>query len=348
MAEADDQFILNEEALDDLYAWIDTIPLSRPKKNIARDFSDGVLCAEAVAFFKPKLVDIHNYFAASSAMQKKTNWNTLNRKVFQKIGLRLTDATIQQLVEAVPGAIEQVLWDVRQKVQDQQPSSRNQDHRSSDHRSEQRPASHAKQQQQHRPKGHNAPNTIPRPGTGYGHQQQYHEEPEYFDPPAPAAASNSRGTMSYQSQGTGIPMPPSTTKDRPVTPSYKGQAQSQPQSEYQSYQSQGQGQGQGYIVQPHQARRSSSVISESGNNNPSAAPTQIVYRGHKMVSLGQLEDKEREIKGLEQANKNLTTKILRIETLVNVKDQRIEDLTHQLHNLRNLYERTTQQTTHGY
>ncbi len=41
MADIDEQFILNEEALDDLYAWIDTIPLSRPKKNIARDFSDG-------------------------------------------------------------------------------------------------------------------------------------------------------------------------------------------------------------------------------------------------------------------------------------------------------------------
>ena len=27
--------------IDDLYSWIDTIPLSRPKKNIARDFADG-------------------------------------------------------------------------------------------------------------------------------------------------------------------------------------------------------------------------------------------------------------------------------------------------------------------
>ena len=27
--------------IDELYAWIDTIPLSRPKKNISRDFADG-------------------------------------------------------------------------------------------------------------------------------------------------------------------------------------------------------------------------------------------------------------------------------------------------------------------
>lgn len=32
---------LDEETLQDLYAWIDKIPLSRPKRNITRDFSDG-------------------------------------------------------------------------------------------------------------------------------------------------------------------------------------------------------------------------------------------------------------------------------------------------------------------
>ena len=32
---------LNEEELLDLYAWIDRIPLARPKRHITRDFSDG-------------------------------------------------------------------------------------------------------------------------------------------------------------------------------------------------------------------------------------------------------------------------------------------------------------------
>ena len=32
---------LSEEELQALYCWIDEIPLSRAKKNIARDFSDG-------------------------------------------------------------------------------------------------------------------------------------------------------------------------------------------------------------------------------------------------------------------------------------------------------------------
>lgn len=31
----------DDAELEQLYTWIDSIPLSRPKKNIARDFSDG-------------------------------------------------------------------------------------------------------------------------------------------------------------------------------------------------------------------------------------------------------------------------------------------------------------------
>lgn len=32
---------LDEEEMQMIYNWIDEIPLSRPKRNIARDFSDG-------------------------------------------------------------------------------------------------------------------------------------------------------------------------------------------------------------------------------------------------------------------------------------------------------------------
>jgi hypothetical protein len=31
----------DEAELEELYTWIDSIPLSRPKKNISRDFADG-------------------------------------------------------------------------------------------------------------------------------------------------------------------------------------------------------------------------------------------------------------------------------------------------------------------
>jgi len=41
MTEIDERDVLDGAALDDLYGWIDAVPLTRPKKNIARDFSDG-------------------------------------------------------------------------------------------------------------------------------------------------------------------------------------------------------------------------------------------------------------------------------------------------------------------
>ena len=34
---------LDNKILEDLYQWIDSLPLSRPKKRIERDFSDGNL-----------------------------------------------------------------------------------------------------------------------------------------------------------------------------------------------------------------------------------------------------------------------------------------------------------------
>ncbi|GFH16235.1 SPEF1-like protein [Haematococcus lacustris] len=52
---------VTEQELQGLYTWVDEIPLSRPKRNIARDFSDGVLTAEVVHHYFPKLVELHNY-----------------------------------------------------------------------------------------------------------------------------------------------------------------------------------------------------------------------------------------------------------------------------------------------
>ena len=80
---------LDEEEMQQIYNWVDEIPLSRPKRNIARDFSDGgklipstpnlfllylfeflnfnlVLTAEVVKHFIPTLVELHNYSAAHS------------------------------------------------------------------------------------------------------------------------------------------------------------------------------------------------------------------------------------------------------------------------------------------
>ena len=41
---------ISDELLEDLYAWVDHIPLSRPKKDIRRDFADGGECLYFVLY----------------------------------------------------------------------------------------------------------------------------------------------------------------------------------------------------------------------------------------------------------------------------------------------------------
>ncbi|XP_029788676.1 uncharacterized protein LOC115286030 isoform X2 [Suricata suricatta] len=65
-------------ALRGLCAWLDGLPLSRPKRHLARDFSDGVMLAEIVKHFYPRLVDLHNYVPTCNTDRKLSNWSTLN------------------------------------------------------------------------------------------------------------------------------------------------------------------------------------------------------------------------------------------------------------------------------
>ncbi|XP_035255674.1 sperm flagellar protein 1 [Anguilla anguilla] len=109
---------LDEETLQDLYAWIDKIPLSRPKRNITRDFSDGVMAAEVVKFYFPKLVELHNYTPANSTHQKLNNWGTLNRKVFAKLNFHVPEDTIKKISLCTAGLIESVLCTLREKIED--------------------------------------------------------------------------------------------------------------------------------------------------------------------------------------------------------------------------------------
>lgn len=68
---------LTEEELREIYEWVDTFDLSRIKRNINRDFSDGVLIAEILQTYHPKLVELHNYSACSSYKKKLDNWYLL-------------------------------------------------------------------------------------------------------------------------------------------------------------------------------------------------------------------------------------------------------------------------------
>ena len=107
---------LTDEQLRALYAWIDAIPLSRPKRNIARDFSDGMLIAEVIAAYFPHLVELHNYAPANSVKQKVYNFETLNARVLRKLNYSLPRTTIDDVVNGKPGAVELVLNSLQYKM----------------------------------------------------------------------------------------------------------------------------------------------------------------------------------------------------------------------------------------
>ena len=97
--------------------WVDAIPLSRPKRNIGRDFADGVLFAEVVKHYFPKLVELHNYSAAHGVSQKLYNWRTLNQKVLRRLGLKLDAAEMDAIARAEPGYIEALLVRLMKKME---------------------------------------------------------------------------------------------------------------------------------------------------------------------------------------------------------------------------------------
>jgi hypothetical protein len=104
--------VSSEETLQ-IYSWVDGIPLSRPKRNVARDFCDGVLIAEIIHNYKPSIVELHNYASTTSPSQKLLNWNTLNQKIFRKLGFGLNPKDMEECANMTPGAVEKILKKIR-------------------------------------------------------------------------------------------------------------------------------------------------------------------------------------------------------------------------------------------
>jgi len=78
-----------------------------------------VLLSEVLHHYHPKLVDLHNYTSTLSLHTKRTNWQTLNHKVLRRLHVPpLSDTHIQQLATGQKGAIERLLWTVKQRMEE--------------------------------------------------------------------------------------------------------------------------------------------------------------------------------------------------------------------------------------
>jgi hypothetical protein len=102
-----------EEELPALYAWLDSVPLSRPRRSVARDFADGCLLAEVIAHYHPRLVELHNYSPASGAAGKLKNLEALERRVLRRLGAPAPPDALRAVALGEPGAAEALLKAVR-------------------------------------------------------------------------------------------------------------------------------------------------------------------------------------------------------------------------------------------
>lgn len=109
---------IDENEMIEMYQWVDSFTLSKPKRTIARDFSDGVLYAEIIKKCIPNLVQLINYIPSSKYEQKKINWETLNKKVLHKIGCVINKNDIEGIIQCKPLFIEKALIKLKHKLKE--------------------------------------------------------------------------------------------------------------------------------------------------------------------------------------------------------------------------------------
>jgi len=98
-AELKERLSTPQGQLNDLLRFLDSVPLTRKcVKKLERELSDGVAIAEIISHFCPDICDGSRYFEYSSAENKRSNWDHLNRKVFPELGFQLTPSTITNLI----------------------------------------------------------------------------------------------------------------------------------------------------------------------------------------------------------------------------------------------------------
>ncbi len=93
-----------------------------------------MLLAEIVSHYFPKLVELHNYIASTSAATKLANWNTLNsiivhyaEKVLKKLNFQVSKNDIEHIITCTPDTIERVLKVTQNKIKNFVEKKRNED-----------------------------------------------------------------------------------------------------------------------------------------------------------------------------------------------------------------------------
>ncbi|XP_021352539.1 sperm flagellar protein 1-like isoform X5 [Mizuhopecten yessoensis] len=107
---------VDETEIMSVIHWVETIPVSRDRRDLCKDFCDAVMMAEIIKHYFPKLVDLHNYNPASSTKQKLENWYLLNKRVLKRLGMDLSDDVIRALANGKRHVIDRILILLRMQI----------------------------------------------------------------------------------------------------------------------------------------------------------------------------------------------------------------------------------------
>ena len=109
---------IDDNEFYEIYKWVDSYTLSKTRKNINRDFSDGTCYAEIIKKNIPSLVQINNYIPTENHKQKIENWNLLNKKVLSKLGFKINNEDIEGIIYSKPYFIEKALKVLKEKIEE--------------------------------------------------------------------------------------------------------------------------------------------------------------------------------------------------------------------------------------
>lgn len=249
-----------------------------------------VSVAEIVHHYLPRMVELHNYVNANSTAQKRINWNMLNRKVFGKLNLKLTDKTLENVIEAKPGAIEQVLWDLRRKVTDMNPRSLSRSNTSSQLKGKQPPSGYSEVKL-----GRKVPSSSTFNASSRIPTKSLQNAPSRKSAPSPSPTYSAKVEKANDgiSYATGL-------KDEL---SQYGQNMSRtngPKPETTNYSTE-----QGSV------NNGNMDANANANNQDSSSlpPAHLIYKGHKMIPSMLLDIKNRQIRDLETVVNGLQKKV---------------------------------------
>ena len=110
--------LIDDNEFYEIYKWVDSYTLSKTRKNINRDFSDGTCYAEIIKKNIPSLVQINNYIPTENHKQKIENWNLLNKKVLSKLGFKINNEDIEGIIYSKPYFIEKALKVLKEKIEE--------------------------------------------------------------------------------------------------------------------------------------------------------------------------------------------------------------------------------------